>query len=62
MNDKFICEDNRYRYIYKITIKSTNQYYIDKHILGYYTDKHTTTYPLIGDTIVTPFYSQKPKP
>ena len=31
MNDKFICEDNRYRYIYKITIKSTNQYYIGKH-------------------------------
>ena len=31
MNDKIICEDNRYRYIYKITIKSTNQYYIGKH-------------------------------
>ena len=31
MNKQFICEDNKYRYIYKITIKSTKQYYIGKH-------------------------------
>ena len=31
LSEKYLCEDNKYRYIYKIVINDTKQYYIGKH-------------------------------
>lgn len=32
-NEKYLCNDKKYRYIYKITILPTNQYYYGQHTL-----------------------------